>query len=301
MRPPFLHEGDTIGISATARFLTQEDWAFAEKLFAQWGLKVKFAKNVFQPGFQLAGNAEDRTQSFLELYNDVEVKAILIARGGYGTVHTIDEILPHLDGRKWVCGYSDVTVLLNALTNANTACIHSTMPISFPHATPEALQNLHDALFGTLQEFSWKASALTVGKATGELVGGNLSVIYSQLGSKTQLETKGKILFLEDVDEMLYHVDRMLMALKRAGMFEDLAGLVLGGFTQMKDNTKAFGFSIDNPWGKEVHDMVREHFKHQIPIATEMPAGHLNDNRAFYMGMRAELVVEKETTTLTWK
>ena len=257
---------------------------------------------MFQPSFQLAGNKEDRTQSFLELYHDAEVKAILIARGGYGTVHTIDEIFPHLDGRKWVCGYSDVTVLLNALTQLDVACIHSTMPISFSHATPEALQNLHDALFGTLKELSWKAPALATGQAKGELVGGNLSVVYSQLGSKTQLQTKGKILFLEDVDEMLYHVDRMLMALSRAGLFDEITGLVLGGFTQMKDNTQVFGFSVDNPWGKDIHDMVREHFGHRgIPIATEMPAGHLNDNRAFYMGMQTELDVKQETTTLTWK
>jgi len=302
MRPPFLQKGDTIGISATARFITEEDWKLAGSIFEAWGLKVKFAKNVFSPHFQLAGNVEDRTASFLELYNDPEIKAIVIARGGYGTVHTIDAILPHLDGRKWVCGYSDVTVLLNALTNLNVAGIHSTMPISFQHATSEAISHLHDALFGNLTRFEWSGKALRTGSASGELVGGNLSVIYSQLGSSTQLQTQGKILFLEDVDEMLYHVDRMLMALKRAGMFEGITGLVLGGFTQMKDNTEAYGFSTNNPWGKSVEEMILEHVGNDgIPIATEMPAGHLNDNRAFYMGSMTELEVKTETTTLTWK
>lgn len=302
MRPPFLQKGDTIGISATARFITEEDWKVAGALFEAWGLNVKFAKNVFSSHFQLAGSIEDRTESFLSLYNDPEVKAVIIARGGYGTVHTIDAILPYLDGRKWVCGYSDVTVLLNALTNLNVACIHSTMPISFQHATSEALSNLHDALFGKLNRFEWSGKALNTGSATGELVGGNLSVIYSQLGSSTQLKTHGKILFLEDVDEMLYHIDRMLMALKRAGMFEGITGLILGGFTQMKDNTEAFGFSANNPWGKEIEEMILEVIgTNSIPVATEMPAGHLNDNRAFIMGQIAELEVNTETTTLTWK
>lgn len=302
MRPPFLHEGDTIGISATARYITEEDWKVAAALFEQWGLKVKFAANVFSPHFQLAGSVEERTHSFLDLYHDAEVKAILIARGGYGTVHTIDTILPHLDGRKWVCGYSDVTVLLNALSNKQVAGIHSTMPISFQHATPEALQNLKQALFGQLTTFQWKGDALKTGIAEGEIVGGNLSVIYSQLGSATQLQTQEKILFLEDVDEMLYHVDRMLIALKRAGMFDGITGLVLGGFTQMKDNTEAFGFSVNNPWGKSVEEMITEHCGQRgIPIAMGMPAGHMNDNRAFYMGVPAVMEVGAENTTITWK
>ena len=302
MQPAFLQQGDTIGIIATARFITSEQWQFAKRVIESWGLKIKLAENVFKPQFQLAGNVEERTQSFLSLWKDSEVKALLVARGGYGTIHTIDEILPFLNHSKWICGYSDVTVLLNACTNKNISCIHSTMPISFEHATTEALENLRCALFGESFSFRWNENQIQVGKTEGEIVGGNLSVIYSQLGSSTQLNTEGKILFLEDVDEMLYHIDRMFTALKRAGMFKNIHGLVLGGFTQMRDNTEEFGFSSNNPWGKSVEQMIRETgLSAEMPIAVGFPAGHLNDNRAFYMGRNAEFIVNENSAQLTWK
>ena len=302
MQPAFLQQGDTIGIIATARFITSEQWQYAKGVIESWGLKIKLAENVFKPSFQLAGNVEERTQSFLSLWNDNEVKALLVARGGYGTIHTIDEILPFLNESKWICGYSDVTVLLNACTNKNIACIHSTMPISFEHATAEALENLRRALFGESFLFDWNEKQIQTGITEGKIVGGNLSVIYSQLGSATQLNTEGKILFLEDVDEMLYHVDRMLTALKRAGMFKNIQGLILGGFTQMRDNTEEFGFSSNNPWGKSLVEMIQEiGLNRSIPIAAGFPAGHLNDNRAFYMGRNAELIVNENSAQLTWK
>ncbi len=302
MQPAFLQQGDTIGIIATARFITSEQWQYAKGVIESWGLKIKLAENVFTPQFQLAGNVEERTQSFLSLWNDNEVKALLVARGGYGTVHTIDDILPFLNESKWICGYSDVTVLLNACTNKNIACIHSTMPVSFEHATPEALENLRCAIFGESFSFNWNENQIQVGSCEGEIVGGNLSVIYSQLGSSTQLNTEGKILFLEDVDEMLYHLDRMFTALKRAGMFKNIRGLILGGFTQMRDNTEEFGFSSNNPWGKSVEQIIIEmRINSENPIAYGFPAGHLNDNRAFYMGRNAELIVNENSAQLTWK
>lgn len=302
MQPAFLKQGDTIGIIATARFISHEHWQFAKNTLESWGLKIKLAENVFKPAFQLAGNIDERTQSFLSLWHDSEVKALLVARGGYGTVHTIDEIDSYLDGSKWICGYSDVTVLLNACTNKGIPCIHSTMPISFEHATEEALENLRCALFGESFSFDWNEKQIQSGITEGEIVGGNLSVIYSQLGSSTQLNTHGKILFLEDVDEMLYHVDRMFTALRRAGLFQNIKGLILGGFTQMRDNTEEFGFSSNNPWGKSVEEMIREiGLSAQMPVAVGFPAGHLNDNRAFYMGRNAELIVNENSAQLNWK
>ena len=302
MQPAFLQQGDTIGIIATARFITSEQWQYAKGVIESWGLKIKLAENVFQPSFQLAGNVEDRTQSFLSLWKDNEVKALLVARGGYGTIHTIDEILPQINDSKWICGYSDVTVLLNACTNKDIACIHSTMPVSFEHATPEALENLRFALFGETFSFEWNEKQIQKGSSEGKIVGGNLSVIYSQLGSATQLNTEGKILFLEDVDEMLYHLDRMITALKRAGMFKNITGLILGGFTQMRDNTEEFGFSSNNPWGKSLVEMILEiGLDCNIPVTMGFPAGHLNDNRAFYMGRNAELIVNENSAQLTWK
>ncbi|MFM7768970.1 MAG: LD-carboxypeptidase [Bacteroidota bacterium] len=294
--------GDTIGIAATARYLTHDQWSFAEKTLLSWGLKIKTSSNLFHPEFQLAGNVIARTNSFIEMWEDPEVKAVLIARGGYGTIHTIDGLLPLLDGRKWVCGYSDVTVLLNALNNIGVCSIHSTMPISFEHATQEALQNLKEALFGNLEVIQWNCNKLPNQTIQGEVVGGNLSVIYSQLGSATQLKSKNKILFLEDVDEMYYHLDRMLMALLRAGVFGGVRAVLIGGFTQMKDNTEAFGFSSNNPWGKSWEDIILERLSHlNVPIVFHFPAGHDNDNRAFYMGRQGNLNIQGEQAVLSWK
>ena len=301
MLPPFLNTGDTIGIAATARYLTSEQWKFAKQEIESWGLKILIAENVFQSHAQLAGNETERTNSFLSLWNNPEVKAIIIARGGYGTVHTIDSILPQLDGRKWVCGYSDVTVLLNAITNKGVAGIHSTMPISFEHATHEALSTLRQALFGELKNISWETKNAYNGCVEGEIVGGNLSVIYSQLGSSTQLQSKDKIIFLEDVDEMLYHLDRMIMGLLRAGVFQGAKGIVFGGFTQLKDNTTEFGFSTDNPWGKSWEEVVMHRLQHlKIPMIFDFPAGHMEDNRAFYMGRKSSLSWGKDNAQLSW-
>ncbi|MFN4884852.1 MAG: LD-carboxypeptidase [Bacteroidota bacterium] len=301
MLPPFLNTGDTIGIAATARYLTSEQWKFAKQEIESWGLKILLAENVFQSHAQLAGNEAERTNSFLSLWNNPEVKAIIIARGGYGTVHTIDSILPQLDHRKWVCGYSDVTVLLNAITNKGEAGIHSTMPISFEHATHEALSTLKQALFGELKNISWETKNAQDGCIEGEIVGGNLSVIYSQLGSPTQLESKDKIIFLEDVDEMLYHLDRMLMGLLRAGVFQGAKGIVFGGFTQLKDNTTEFGFSTDNPWGKSWKEVAIHRLQHlKIPMIFDFPAGHMEDNRAFYMGRKSSLSWGKDNAQLSW-
>ena len=156
------------------------------------------------------------------------------------------------------------------------------------------------SLFGDLREITWQGT-LFAGTAEAEIVGGNLSVIYSQLGSPTQLNTRGKILFIEDVDEMLYHTDRMLMALKRAGLFSQIKGVIAGGFTQMKDNTKAYGFSTENPWGADVTEMMKEFFEPlEIPVVMHFPAGHLSDNRAFFMGKMARLEARKENSKLVF-
>lgn len=302
MQPPFLQSGDTIGIVSTARWVSPDQLAPAIALFESWGLRVKVAPNVGTQHFQLAGEDAVRLSDFQSMLEDDDVKAIIISRGGYGTVRLIDSIdwRKYDENPKWIAGYSDITVLLNRLSNEGIASIHSTMPISFPDATQEALDNLKAALFGDLREMTWQGT-LFAGTAEAEIVGGNLSVIYSQLGSSTQLDTRGKILFIEDVDEMLYHTDRMLMALKRAGLFNQIKGVIVGGFTQMKDNTQEFGFSTDNPWGAGVSDMMKEFFEPiKIPVVVDFPAGHLSDNRAFFMGKMARLEAHQEISKLVF-
>ncbi len=289
--PPFLKSGDCIGIAATARWVSAEQLQPAIDRFTSWGLRVKVASNVLNPNFQLAGTAEERTFGLQELLNDDDVQAVIIARGGYGTVHTIDMLdFSRFEKKpKWIAGYSDITVLHAHLNSRGIATIHSTMPISFPDATEMAIENLRRSLFGELSEFTSTEMA-QVAEVSGCVFGGNLSVLYSLNGSDSWRKTADVILFIEDVDEMLYHLDRMLWGLLRSGMLSNVKAIVCGGFTQMKDNTKAFSFPADNPWGVDERAIIRALAgRLQVPVAFGFPAGHLSDNRAFYLGRKASL------------
>lgn len=289
--PPFLKSGDCIGIAATARWVTQEQLQPAIDLFTSWGLRVKIASNVHTSRFQLAGTALERAAGIQSLIDDDDVQAIIIARGGYGTVHTIDSIdfTQFLKNPKWIAGYSDITVLHSHLNSRGIATIHSTMPISFPDATPRALENLRKALFGELLQFE-ATEENAIDEVRGCLVGGNLSVLYSLIGSESWKVQTDTLLFIEDVDEMLYHIDRMLWGLLRAGMLDGVRAIVCGGFTQMKDNTTAFGFPSENPWGAHERAIVQSIAqKLGVPVAFSFPAGHLSDNCAFFLGRQAVL------------
>jgi muramoyltetrapeptide carboxypeptidase len=289
--PPFLKSGDCIGIAATARWVSREQLQPAIDVFTGWGLRVKVADQVFTQEFQLAGTAESRCGGLQQMLDDPEVNAVIIARGGYGTVQLIDQL--RLDALmrqpKWIAGYSDITVLHGHLNSRGFATIHSTMPISFPDATELAIEELRRCLFG--EQLSFTSLLPYEGPSvTGRLVGGNLSVLYSIAGSDSWKFDEPLIVFLEDVDEMLYHVDRMLWGLERGGAFRHVKAIVCGGFTQMKDNTKAFNFPTDNPWGNEVEAIIRHAAKRLgVPVAFGFPAGHLSDNRAFYLGRKVTL------------
>jgi muramoyltetrapeptide carboxypeptidase len=227
--------------------------------------------------------------------DDPAIKAIFCARGGYGTVQVIDQIdfSNFKKNPKWIIGYSDVTVLHNHInTNFNIQTLHASMPINFATNTKEALESLKETLFGALPIYTCDVDELNrFGEVMGELVGGNLSIIYSLTGTPSQINTKGKILFLEDLDEYLYHIDRMMMNLKRAGLLKELKGLIVGGMSDMNDNTVPYGKSAK----QIIFDAVKEY---NYPVCFEFPAGHINDNRAIMMGARINLLVEKKLTTL---
>lgn len=296
--PPFLKSGDTIGIAATARWITPEQLQPALDLIHSWGFRTKLADNIHEQRFQLAGDAARRTECFQRMLDDDEIQAIVIVRGGYGTVHIVDQLdfSKFEQHPKWICGYSDITVLLSEMYARGIACIHSTMPISFPVATPEALENLRKTLTGELREITWSCDANTsLHLKDVQVTGGNLSVIYSLLGSSSlKMPDESTIVFMEDVDEMYYHIDRMLMGLMRAGYFSKAKAILVGGMTMMKDNTKAFGFETENPWGDAPEITIQRLAERlQIPVVFGFPAGHQNDNRAFYMGVKSELIVKK--------
>jgi len=293
--PEKLKIGDKIGIISSARKITMEELRPAINTLENWGLKVVLGNNLFQEDNQFSGTVEQRTADLQSMIDDNSIKAILCARGGYGTVQIIDAInFTNLKkNSKWIVGYSDVTVLHSHLNNLGIANLHATMPINFESNTKESLLSLKNSLFGNLNNIECKAHPLNkFGKIEGDIVGGNLSILYSLLGSQSDIDTTGKILFIEDLDEYLYHIDRMMMNLKRNGMLRNLKGLIVGGMSDMNDN------SI--PFGKTAEQIILEYTKdYDFPICFGFPAGHLSDNRGVRLGIHSVLEISKNGVSLS--
>jgi len=306
--PENLKPGDTIGIVATARWITHEQLEPALNIIRGWGFKVKCGKHVHKQVFQLAGSDEERTEDLQSMLDDDSVKAILIARGGYGTVRIVDSLdFTNFNRQpKWICGYSDITVLHDLLNNLGYATLHSTMPISFPENPPEVLESLKLSLMGHTPrvEFNndWILNSPSHAfRLSGRLIGGNLSVLCSLLGRSHNYNFTNSIIFLEDIDEHLYHVDRMLMALKRAGRFDGLKAIIVGAMTDMKDNTKTFAFATNNPWGKSIAQIFSEIAGSvNIPIISGVPAGHMAHNKTLRMGVDAEISVNGRAVVISF-
>lgn len=286
--PASLKIGDTIGLVCTARKIDIELVEPAIALFESKGFKVKVGESVGAAYHQYAGDDELRRRDLQKMMDDPQVKAIISCRGGYGTVRIIDDIHygNFLDKPKWIIGYSDVTALHSHLNHVmGIGTLHATMPVNFTTNTNEAIQSLIDVLTGVPLRYEVEAHPMNkMGIASGEVVGGNLSILYSLLGTRTLLNTSSRILFLEDLDEYLYHVDRMMMGLKRAGKLQNISGLIVGGMTDMKDNPI--------PYGKNAEEIILEHVSDlNIPVCFGFPAGHINDNRAIKLGSTARLEV----------
>jgi muramoyltetrapeptide carboxypeptidase len=290
--PEFLRKGDTVGILATARKIDLENLEPAIKLLKDWGLHVVVGKTIGMEQNQLAGADWQRATDFQQMLDDPKIKAIWAAKGGYGTVRIIDRIdfSRFRKKPKWIVGFSDVTVLHSHINSMNIETLHAIMAVSAGGASPDAIESLRKGLFGEKLEYHLSNQPENVpGKAKGELVGGNLSVLYSILGSKSEVDCKGKVLFIEDLDEYLYHIDRMMMNLKRNGYFDGLKALIVGGMTSMNDN--------DIPWGKNAEQIIQDVLKdYDFPIIFHFPAGHIKDNRALVLGKTVSIdVSEKES------
>lgn len=289
--PPFLQPGDTIGIAAPARKISREELAVSIGVLEQHGYKVLLPPNLFAENHQFAGTDEQRAADMQFLFDHPEVKAILCARGGYGSVRIIDKIdfTQFVRNPKWFCGYSDVTVFHSHLQRQfNIPTLHTTMPISITQETKDSanVQTLFDALEGRSLHYEMPSHKLNrVGSCEAIVVGGNLSMLYSLLGSPSDIDTDGKILFIEDLDEYLYHIDRMMMNLKRNGKLSHLAGLMVGGMSEMNDNTI--------PFGKTAEEIVAEHCgEYDYPVCFGVPTGHTKQNRALRLGLNATMVVD---------
>jgi len=295
--PPPLQPGDKVGLVATARKISLEELAEGITLLEDWGLVPVIGKTIGLQDNQYAGTDAQRAQDFQEMLVDSSIKAIWCARGGYGTVRIIDQLdfYKFVKHPKWIVGYSDVTVLHSHLHKIGFQTIHGTMPVSLGDNSAFAKTSLKKSLFGEKPDFTYPTNHTfnKKGKARGLLVGGNLSILYSLCGSSSNLDTEGKILFIEDLDEYLYHIDRMIMNLKRNGMLDHLAGLVVGGMTKMHDNRI--------PFGKTAQEIVIDAVQDcDFPIAFDFPAGHLDDNRALVLGAEVELTVGSQEASLNY-
>lgn len=295
--PPSLQKGDTIAIVSTARKNIDDNLKPALDLLHSWGLEVVIGKTIGLDNNQLAGTDAERAADFQQQLDNPNIKAIWCVRGGYGTVRMIDllDFTKFKKSPKWIVGFSDVTVIHSYINNLNIATIHGAMPITVAKASTESIESLRKSLFG--ESLNYKIpfdTANRLGNAKGEIVGGNLSILYSLMGSNAQIDCKGKILFIEDLDEYLYHIDRMMMSLKRCGFFDGLSGLIVGTMTKMKDN--------DIPWGKNANQIMEDVTKgYSFPVLYNFPAGHFRDNRALIFGKQVSLELSEETSKLTFE
>jgi muramoyltetrapeptide carboxypeptidase len=284
--PANLKKGDTVAIVATARKNIEDNLQPAISWLKNWGLEVVIGSTIGLDKDQLAGTDEQRAADFQAQLDNPNIKAIWCVRGGYGTVRMIDllDFTKFKQSPKWIVGFSDVTVLHSHLNTMGYASIHGIMPVS-SKASEEAKESLRKSLFGEHLEYTVPCENMNrLGKAKGELVGGNLSILYSLFGSPSAIDCSDKILFIEDLDEYLYHIDRMMINLKRNGCLESLKGIIVGGMTKMKDN--------DIPWGKDALEIIDDVTKnYNIPVIYNFPAGHMADNRALIFGKQVSMEV----------
>lgn len=296
--PPKLESGDTVVILSTARKISNEEILPAIEIFSSWGLKVVTSPNLFEIDHQFAGSDEIRVSDLNEAISNPEVKAIFCARGGYGTSRILDsiELSPLFQIPKWIVGFSDVTALHIHLLSFGFESVHGIMPISFLKPNIDtSIETLRNVLFGGLIEYNIQPNVLNrLGTSNGLLLGGNLSLINHLIGTNSEPDWKDKVLFIEDIDEYLYHLDRLMVQLKRSGVLKSISGLVVGSFSDMKDNTV--------PFGKNAYEIIKSHIlEYNYPVCFGLPIGHENENWAVISGRETLLQVSENGVTLSQK
>ncbi|WP_299366563.1 LD-carboxypeptidase [Winogradskyella sp.] len=294
IQPPYLKEGDTVAIVAPSGILKNREREVQQAidLLKSWGLHAVVGQHVFSKANHFAGTDDERCEDLQRAMDDPKISAIWCARGGYGTVRILDKLdyTKFKDKPKWVIGYSDITALHNQLHNKGFESLHALMCVSLTKDLSEvqtSIDTFKSALFGNPANYTLKGSNYNrTGEASGILVGGNLTMLHTMLGSEESIDTSGKILFIEEIGEYKYHIDRMLQSMKRAGYFNNLKGLIVGDMTKLRKNTTL--------WGTSVEQLVLDALsQYDFPIAFNMPAGHENDNRALIFGRTIQLEVNK--------
>ena len=299
--PPYLQKGDTIAIIAPAGILKGREDVIqkAKELAESWGLNVVYGKNLFNKSGHFAGTDEERVTDFQKALDNPNIKAIWSGRGGYGSVRLLD----HLDYNvfikhpKWIIGYSDITAFHSHFNVLGFETMHAMMGTSLgdkPDETIETIASFKKAIFGKKLKYSVPSSKYNrKGKVEGELIGGNISIITSMTGSKSEMKTENKILFLEEIGEYKYSIDRMLQTLKRAGYFKGINGIIVGDISKIKTNS--------TKWGHSIEELILNVVPKNIPIIFDFPAGHEADNRALIFGRCVKMKVGKNKSTVTFE
>jgi muramoyltetrapeptide carboxypeptidase len=293
--PSYLKKGDCIGMVCSSGFMPVEKAQNCIKALQLWGFEIRLGKTLGTQFHYFSGTDEERLHDLQTMIDDENIKAILCARGGYGLSRIIDGIdfSSFKKNPKWIIGYSDVTILqAHLFTQLNCASIHSPMAAAFNDGENIFLDSLRNVLIGKKINYSCKKNVLNKkGIATGKLVGGNLSIIAHLIGSSSSFNTENKILFIEDVGEYIYNIDRLMMQLKRAGMLKGLRALIVGSFTEMKDTTV--------PFGQNIYDLIFDKVKeYDYPVCFGFPVGHVKENLALKIGATYKLVVDEKISLI---
>jgi muramoyltetrapeptide carboxypeptidase len=310
-KPAYLKVGDTIAIVAPAGILQgrQATIQKAQKLLESWGLKVVIGKNVYNQNNHFAGTDDERCQDFQDALDNKNVKAIWAARGGYGSVRILDmlDFTQFKQHPKWVIGYSDITAFHNHIHNLGFETLHAMMPTSLeekPEEIIETISTFKKALFGENLKYEIPSSTYNRNTSSssvqtssneikGELIGGNLAILTSMLGSKSQLQTENKILFIEEIGEYKYSIDRMLQSLKRAGYFTKVNAVIIGDMSLVKKNT--------TKWGSSIEQLILDVVPEDVPVFFDFPAGHEAENRAMIFGRNVHLVIGSKQYSVTFE
>jgi muramoyltetrapeptide carboxypeptidase len=285
--PSLLQANDLIYITAPAKSIEAHCVLYAKKMLEEKGYRVEVSPNCLGKHHYFSGTDEERIADFQAALDRPDIKAILCARGGYGCVRILDRLnWDRFEAQpKWLIGFSDVTVFLHRLVRMGSVGIHGSMPLNFEENTPASIATILQAVEGKPYHIQAPAVNHNVsGTAEGKLIGGNLSIVFSMLGTDDAFDFTDAILFIEDISEQLYHVDRMFFTMKKAGILQQIKGLVVGGMTDMRDTAEPFGCSLEELIVSHVGSLG-------IPVAFGFPCGHQPDNQALVMGQKTKFVV----------
>lgn len=298
IQPEYLKPGDEVAIISPSFCIEEKQVVDAVSFLEKWDLRVRVGKNTFRKEGPFAGSDIERLSDFQEMTKDKNIKAVFCSRGGYGISRIIDKVdFSSLAlSPKWYVGFSDITVLHIWLSEVcGIISVHGEMPLNYsnPEKTNSTFWSLHQVLFGDFKSCEWRAKVIRGVNVAGEMTGGNLSLLYSLIGTQAEPQTKGKILFIEEVGEYYYHIDRMMTSLKLAGKLDDLSALVVGGMNKIEETKVPWGRSIE----ETIFEIVREY---KYPVFLNFPAGHVSDNRAFYIGRQAQIAIKGKKAILSY-